>query len=153
MQELSTAPRLTTPRLLLRGPERGDLAAFTRRLAAARAGILADPAEDYGDALAAAEGLPGDMLAPYLLIARAAWAQDKNPDADHRRAAAMAKLHATEEAQKVIDAALQLHGGRGVEKGAKVEELYREIRALRIYEGASEVQRQVIGKTMVKEGR
>ena len=88
-----------------------------------------------------------------LLIARAAHAQDKDPDADHRRAAAMAKLHATEEAQKVIDAALQLHGGRGVEKGAKVEELYREIRALRIYEGASEVQRQVIGRSVAKDGR
>lgn len=88
-----------------------------------------------------------------LLIARAAWAQDTAPDADHRREAAMAKLHATEEAQKIIDAAVQLHGGRGVEVGSKVEELYREIRALRIYEGASEVQRQVIGKTLVKEGR
>ena len=88
-----------------------------------------------------------------LLIARAAWAQDTDPDTDHRREAAMAKLHATEEAQKIIDAAVQLHGGRGVEVGSKVEELYREIRALRIYEGASEVQRQVIGKTLVKEGR
>lgn len=88
-----------------------------------------------------------------LLIARAAWAQDSEPTTDHRRVAAMAKLHATEEAQKVIDAALQLHGGRGVEVGAKVEELYREIRALRIYEGASEVQRQVIGRSLVKDGQ
>ncbi|MBB3763064.1 acyl-CoA dehydrogenase family protein [Sphingomicrobium lutaoense] len=85
-----------------------------------------------------------------LLIARAAYEQDKAPEADHRRAAAMAKLHATEEAQKVIDAAVQLHGGLGVTKGSKVEELYREIRALRIYEGASEVQRQIIGKDLVK---
>ena len=87
-----------------------------------------------------------------LLIARAAWQQDMGK-ADNRRAAAMAKLHATEEAQKVIDAAVQMHGGLGVTKGAKVEELYREIRALRIYEGASEVQRQIIARDLLKEHR
>ncbi len=85
-----------------------------------------------------------------LLIARAAWQQDMGK-ADNRRAAAMAKLHATEEAQRVIDMAVQLHGGLGVTKGAKVEELYREIRALRIYEGASEVQRMVIARDLLKE--
>ena len=85
-----------------------------------------------------------------LLIARAAWQQDMGAG-DNRRAAAMAKLHATEEAQRVIDAAVQMHGGLGVTKGAKVEELYREIRALRIYEGASEVQRQVIARDLLKE--
>ncbi len=85
-----------------------------------------------------------------LLIARAAWQQDMGK-ADNRRAAAMAKLHATEEAQKVIDMAVQLHGGLGVTKGAKVEELYREIRSLRIYEGASEVQRMVIARDLLKE--
>lgn len=87
-----------------------------------------------------------------LLIARAAWQQDM-ASGDNRRAAAMAKLHATEEAQKVIDAAVQMHGGLGVTKGAKVEELYREIRALRIYEGASEVQRQIIAKDLIREAR
>jgi acyl-CoA dehydrogenase len=87
-----------------------------------------------------------------LLIARAAWQQDRQAG-ENRRAAAMAKLHATEEAQKVIDAAVQMHGGMGVTKGAKVEELYREIRALRIYEGASEVQRQVIARDLLKEHR
>lgn len=85
-----------------------------------------------------------------LLIARAAWQQDMGKT-DNRRAAAMAKLHATEEAQKVIDMAVQMHGGLGVTKGAKVEELYREIRALRIYEGASEVQRMVIARDLLKE--
>ena len=85
-----------------------------------------------------------------LLIARAAWQQDMGK-ADNRRAAAMAKLHATEEAQKVIDMAVQMHGGLGVTKGAKVEELYREIRALRIYEGASEVQRMIIARDLLKE--
>jgi alkylation response protein AidB-like acyl-CoA dehydrogenase len=87
-----------------------------------------------------------------LLIARAAWQQDMGK-ADNRRTAAMAKLHATEEAQRVIDAAVQMHGGLGVTKGAKVEELYREIRALRIYEGASEVQRQIIARDLMKEHR
>ena len=87
-----------------------------------------------------------------LLIYRAAWQQDVG-GTDHRRAAAMAKLNATESAQKVIDAAVQLHGGMGVTKGAKVEELYREIRALRIYEGASEVQRQIIARDLLKEHR
>ena len=87
-----------------------------------------------------------------LLIARAAWQQDMGKT-DNRRAAAMAKLHATDEAQKVIDAAVQMHGGMGVTVGAKVEELYREIRALRIYEGASEVQRQIIARDLLKEAR
>ena len=86
-----------------------------------------------------------------LLIYRAAWQQDEGA-ADHRRAAAMAKLHATEAAQKVIDAAVQMHGGAGVTRGVKVEELYRDIRALRIYEGASEVQRQIIARDLIKGG-
>ena len=98
----------------------------------------------------------GDMAtridASALLIARAAWQQDLGKS-DNRRAAAMAKLHATEEAQKVIDMAVQMHGGLGVTVGAKVEELYREIRALRIYEGASEVQRMIIARDLLKEHR
>ena len=85
-----------------------------------------------------------------LLIARAGWQQDTQMR-DNRRAAAMAKLHATEAAQQVIDAAVQMHGGAGVTRGVKVEELYRDIRALRIYEGASEVQRQIIARDMLKE--
>jgi acyl-CoA dehydrogenase len=84
-----------------------------------------------------------------LLIYRAAWEQDEG-GIDVRRSAAMAKLHATEAAQRVIDAAVQMHGGAGVTKGVKVEELYRDIRALRIYEGASEVQRQIIARDLLK---
>jgi len=84
-----------------------------------------------------------------LLIYRAAWQQDEG-GVDNRRAAAMAKLHATESAQSVIDAAVQMHGGAGVTKGVKVEQLYRDIRALRIYEGASEVQRQIIARDLLK---
>jgi acyl-CoA dehydrogenase len=87
-----------------------------------------------------------------LLIYRAAWQQDVG-GVDNRRAAAMAKLHATESAQSVIDAAVQMHGGAGVTKGVKVEALYRDIRALRIYEGASEVQRQIIARGLLKEER
>lgn len=86
-----------------------------------------------------------------LLIYRAAWQQDEG-GVDNRRAAAMAKLHATEAASQVIDAAVQLHGGAGVTRGVKVEELYRDIRALRIYEGASEVQRQIIARDLLKGG-
>ena len=84
-----------------------------------------------------------------LLVYRAAWQQDEG-GVDNRRAAAMAKLHATESAQAVIDAAVQMHGGAGVTKGVKVEQLYRDIRALRIYEGASEVQRQIIARDLLK---
>src|SRR5204862_84683 len=63
--------------------------------------------------------------------------------------ASMAKLFATEAAGRIVDAALQLHGGAGVVSGAVVERLYREVRALRIYEGASEIQKLVIARTML----
>jgi len=85
-----------------------------------------------------------------LLVYRAAWQQDVG-GLENRRAAAMAKLHATEAGGKVIDMAVQMHGGAGVTRGVKVEELYRDIRALRIYEGASEVQRQIIARDLLKE--
>src|SRR4051812_40992312 len=87
-----------------------------------------------------------------LLVYRAAWQQDVG-GIDNRRAAAMAKLHATEAGSQVIDMAVQMHGGAGVTRGVKVEELYRDIRALRIYEGASEVQRQIIARDLLKESR
>ena len=80
-----------------------------------------------------------------LLVYRAAWAKDTEGGRITREAA-MAKLHATEAAQRVIDAAVQLHGGLGVTSGHPVERLYREIRALRIYEGASEVQQVIIAR-------
>ena len=84
-----------------------------------------------------------------LLVYRAAWAKDKGA-ARVTREAAMAKMHATESAQTVIDKAIQIFGGLGVTKGVKVEELYREIRALRIYEGATEVQKIVIARELIK---
>lgn len=83
-----------------------------------------------------------------LLVYRAAWTKDMGA-ARVSREAAMAKLHATETAQKVIDAAVQLHGGDGVRSGQVVESLYREIRALRIYEGASDVQKVVIARQVL----
>ncbi|KPQ07602.1 MAG: acyl-CoA dehydrogenase [Rhodobacteraceae bacterium HLUCCA12] len=83
-----------------------------------------------------------------LLVYRAAWTRDMGAPRVTREAA-MAKLHATETAQKVIDAAVQLFGGDGVRKGYIVESLYREIRALRIYEGASDVQKVVIARQVL----
>jgi len=84
-----------------------------------------------------------------LLVYRAAWTKDGGA-ARVTREAAMAKMHATEAAQAVIDRAVQIFGGLGVTKGVKVEELYREIRALRIYEGATEVQKIVIARELVR---
>jgi alkylation response protein AidB-like acyl-CoA dehydrogenase len=84
-----------------------------------------------------------------LLVYRAAWTRDATGRRTTREAA-MAKLHATESAQRVIDDAIQLLGARGVRKGAVVERLYREIRALRIYEGTSEIQKIVIAGTVTR---
>lgn len=86
-----------------------------------------------------------DIDAAALLVYRAAWAKDSGQPRITREAA-MAKLFATDRAQEVIDRAVQLHGGDGVRSGHVVESLYREIRALRIYEGASDVQRVVIAR-------
>jgi acyl-CoA dehydrogenase len=87
-----------------------------------------------------------DVDAAALLVYRAAWAKDSGAPRVTREAA-MAKFYATEAAQRVIDAAVQLHGGDGVRSGHPVELLYREIRALRIYEGASDVQKIVIARS------
>jgi acyl-CoA dehydrogenase len=90
-----------------------------------------------------------EVDAAALLVYRAAWTKDRGAPRVTREAA-LAKLVATENAQRVIDRAVQIHGGLGVTKGVKVEELYREIRALRIYEGASEVQKVVIARDLLK---
>jgi acyl-CoA dehydrogenase len=87
-----------------------------------------------------------------LLTYRAAWQRDQGRPGDRVTAeAAMAKLAATEGAQQVIDAAVQLFGGLGVVSGHPVERLYREIRSLRIYEGATEVQQLIIGRALLKD--
>jgi len=111
--------------------------------------------ELFGDRLAALQltqaslaEMALDVDASALLIYRAAWAKDVS-GARVTREAAMAKLYATEAAQQVIDKAIQIFGGLGVVRGAAVEALYREVRALRIYEGASEVQKVVIAKQLL----
>ena len=86
-----------------------------------------------------------DVDASALLVYRSAWTRDCAAERVTREAS-MAKLYATEAAQRVIDAAVQLHGGHGVVRGNIVESLYRDVRALRIYEGASEVQQTIIAK-------
>ena len=89
-----------------------------------------------------------------LLTYRAAWLRDEGERlgsaARVTAEAAMAKMTATENAQRVIDMALQMHGGLGVKVGTKVESLYRDIRSLRIYEGATEVQQLIIGKAVLQ---
>jgi acyl-CoA dehydrogenase len=89
-----------------------------------------------------------DVDASALLVYRAAWLHDRGQSVT--REAAMAKLYATEAAQRVVDGAVQLFGGRGVTLGETVERLYREVRALRIYEGTSEIQKLVIAGALLK---
>ena len=91
-----------------------------------------------------------DVDASALLVYRAAWLRDTQGKRNSREAA-LAKLHATDSAQAVIDKAVQIFGGLGVTVGVPVERLYREIRALRIYEGASEVQKVVIARSHLAE--
>lgn len=85
-----------------------------------------------------------------LLVYRAAWTKDRGAERITREAA-MAKLYATESAQRIVDDAVQIHGGDGVRRGHPVEALYREIRALRIYEGASEIQKVIIARQTLAE--
>jgi acyl-CoA dehydrogenase len=89
-----------------------------------------------------------ELDAARLLVYRAAWKIDQGQAAGQE--SSMAKLYATESAQRIIDKALQIHGGMGVVKGVMVERLYREIRALRIYEGSSEIQRLVLARGLLK---
>lgn len=91
-----------------------------------------------------------DIDSAALLTFRAAWVRDCQGRRTTREAA-MAKMVATENAQRVIDRAVQMFGGRGVTRGEIVERLYREIRALRIYEGATEVQKIIIGRDLLKQ--
>jgi acyl-CoA dehydrogenase len=90
-----------------------------------------------------------ELDAARLLVYRAAWKKDNSSERVTLESA-MAKLFATESSQRVIDQAVQIHGGAGLVKGAAVEHLYREIRALRIYEGTSEIQKLVIAGQLLK---
>ena len=93
-----------------------------------------------------------DLDAARLLVLRAAYLKDTT-GGKLTTEVSIGKLGATEAAQRVIDRAVQLFGGRGVMAGAVVEQLYRAIRPLRIYEGTSEIQRTIIGRALAKQGR
>jgi len=94
---------------------------------------------------AAIADMVADVDAAALMVYRAAWTKDNGAERISREAA-LAKMTATEAAQRVVDSALQLHGGRGVVKGSRIEALYREVRALRIYEGSTEIQKVIIAR-------
>ena len=116
-------------------------------------GVLADFQLTQAGLADMATAIDASMLLTY----RAAWLRDTAADRGvpaerQTREAAMAKMVATESAQQVIDRAVQLFGGLGVRQGTAVESLYREIRALRIYEGATEVQKLIIGRELLKSG-
>jgi acyl-CoA dehydrogenase len=110
--------------------------------------IFGQPLKDFQLTQARIAQMATSIDASALLVYRAAWARD-NGAPRITREAAMAKMYATEAAQRVIDDALQLLGGRGVVAGNPVEQLYREIRALRIYEGTTEVQQLVIASQVL----
>lgn len=123
--------------------------ALDEALAHARTrGLFGRQLADFQLTQAALAEMATALDAAALLTYRAAWLRDTGQP--FTAAAAMAKLTATENAQMIIDRALQLFGGRGVVQGEVVERLYREIRALRIYEGASEVQKLVIARELLK---
>jgi acyl-CoA dehydrogenase len=111
--------------------------------------LFGAPMSDLPLTQAALAEMALDIDASALLIYRAAWTKDQGAPRVTREAS-MAKLYSTESAQTVIDKAVQIFGGLGVTSGVKVEELYREVRALRIYEGASEVQKLVIARETLK---
>ncbi len=113
--------------------------------------------QQFGQALARFQGIQfkladmaTDLEAARLLVYQAAWAHDCGaPEAKQK--SSMAKLYATEAAQRIIDQGLQIHGGVGVVVGNIMERLYRDIRALRIYEGTSEIQKLVIARGLLQK--
>jgi acyl-CoA dehydrogenase len=145
----------------------GTLDFFRTSVAAASCGLAARALEEarnralarrqFGSRLAdfqltqaALADMATELDAARLLVYRAAWLKDQGQPRLTREAS-MAKLFATEAAQRIIDRAVQIHGGTGVERGSVVERLYREIRPLRIYEGTSEIQRLVIARQVLEE--
>lgn len=107
--------------------------------------VFGAPLFDQQMTQAALADSTADVEAAALLVYRAAWLKDQGTPRVSREAS-LAKLFATEAAQRVVDRCVQLHGGLGVVRGSGPEELYREVRALRVYEGASEIQRIVIAR-------
>jgi acyl-CoA dehydrogenase len=130
------------------GFARAALDATLTRVMARR--LFGAPLADLQTTQAAIADQVLDIEASALLVYRAAHAKDAGAERITREAA-LAKLAATEAAQRVIDRAVQLHGGEGVRSGSRPEVLYREIRALRIYEGASEVQKIIIARQTLAE--
>jgi acyl-CoA dehydrogenase len=118
------------------------------RAHAAKRRMFGKALADFQLTQAALADMATAIEAAALLTYRAAWLRDTGRPVT--LAAAMAKMTATESAQEVIDRALQMFGGRGVERGETVERLYREIRSLRIYEGATEVQKLIIGREVLR---
>ncbi len=110
------------------------------------------PLADFQGVKSALAEMHVDLESARMLVLQAAWRKDQGASSIALEGAS-AKLAATEMAQRVVDRALQLHGGQGVLKGSTVERLYREVRALRIYEGTSEIQKLVIARCLLKESR
>ncbi len=141
----------------------GAAACGIARRALEEAAAYSQARRQFGSALAefqatrlAIADMATELDAARLLVYRAAWVKDGGA-ARVTRESSMAKLFATEAAQRIVDRAVQLHGGLGVTRGSAVERLYREVRALRIYEGTSEIQRLVIAdqvyRTQIPEAR
>ena len=110
----------------------------------------------FGRAIAQFQGVQFQLAematsleAARLLVYQAAWAHDSGID-DVKQKSSMAKLYATEAAQQIVDQALQIHGGNGLIAGSITERLYRDVRALRIYEGTSEIQKMIIARELLK---
>jgi acyl-CoA dehydrogenase len=110
------------------------------------------PLSDFQATQMALADMYVDLAGARLLVRHAAWRRDEGSELV-RRESAVAKLAATEMAQRVVDRSLQIHGGAGVMKGSTVERLYREVRSLRIYEGTSEIQKLVIARSILDESR
>lgn len=123
--------------------------AFDDALAHARSrSMFGSTLADFQLTQAALAKMATDLDAARLLTYRAAWLKDQGGSAG--KEVSMAKMTATESAQTIIDRAMQMFGGRGVMRGEPVERLYRDIRALRIYEGATEVHSLIIGRELLK---
>ena len=110
--------------------------------------LFSQPLSSFQATKFALADMQTDLDAARLLVYRAAWLTDRR-EGRVTREASTAKLFATEAAQRIVDTAVQLHGGQGVVRGVAVEQLYREVRALRLYEGTSEIQRLIIADQML----
>jgi acyl-CoA dehydrogenase len=110
------------------------------------------PLADFQGVQMTLADMHAELAAARLVVRHAAWLKDTGAERIATEGA-VAKLLATETAQRVVDRAVQVHGGHGVMRGATVERLYREVRALRIYEGTSEIQKLVIARQLLKENR